>query len=69
VNQKRRSIKEINAQMDKINKRKPNKSQIEELGKVIKEINKKNDDHSVEEIPIKKIAIPLNHLEAFTHDQ
>lgn len=35
----RRKLKDINAQMDEISKRRPTKEQIEELGKVIKRIS------------------------------
>jgi hypothetical protein len=53
---KRLSIKEINAKMDKINKSKPTKEQIEDLGKNIREIEGINpSQESV--IPKKKIAI------------
>ena len=53
--QKRPSLKEINAQMDAIIKRKPTQEQIEELGDVIRKINEENQDvESV--IPDKKIA-------------
>ena len=53
--QKRPSLKEINAQMDAIIKRKPTQEQIEELGEVIRKINEENQDvESV--IPDKKIA-------------
>ncbi len=41
--QKRPSIREINAEMDAIMKRKPTKQQIEELGEVIRKINKENE--------------------------
>ncbi len=40
----RPSMKEINAEMDAIKKRKPTKEQIEELGNTIKQINEKNED-------------------------
>lgn len=59
---KRRSIIEINAEMDKINKRKPTKKQIEELGKVIQEINKGNDSYNSNDFPQKKIAISDENL-------
>lgn len=49
---KRPSLKEINAQIDKINKQKPLKKQIEELGDVIRKINEENT------FPAKKIAAP-----------
>ncbi|MFP5490954.1 MAG: hypothetical protein ACLGG0_05600 [Bacteriovoracia bacterium] len=53
---KRPSLKEINAHMDKLNKQKPSKKQIEELGEVIRKINEENGtDEKV--IPAKKIAI------------
>jgi Tfp pilus assembly protein PilO len=53
---KRPSLKEINAQMDKLNKQKPSKKQIDELGEVIRKINEENGtDEKV--IPVKKIAI------------
>lgn len=53
--QKRPSLKEINAQMDAIIKRKPTGEQIEELGDVIRKINEENQDvESV--ISDKKIA-------------
>lgn len=53
---KRPSLKEINAQMDKLNKQKPSKKQIEELGEVIRKINEENNSQGTV-IPAKKIAI------------
>lgn len=53
---KRRSIQEINKDMDTINKRKPSKDQIEDLARVIKKINEEDQSHE-EEIPVRKIAI------------
>lgn len=53
---KRPSLKEINAQMDKLNKQKPSKKQIEELGEVIRKINEDNNSQGTV-IPAKKIAI------------
>ncbi len=41
--QKRRSIREINASMDEIIKRKPTQKQIEELAEVIRKINEENE--------------------------
>ncbi len=41
--QKRRSIREINASMDEIIKRKPTQKQIEELAEVIRKINEGNE--------------------------
>jgi len=54
---KRRSIQEINKDIDTINKRKPSKDQIEDLGRVIKKINAEEQSHESEEIPVRKIAI------------
>lgn len=53
---KRPNLKEINAQMDKLNKQKPSKKQIEELGEVIRKINEENNSQGTV-IPAKKIAI------------
>ena len=53
---KRPSIREINAEMDAIIKRKPTKEQIEELAEVIRKINEENDDLDVENDSNKKIA-------------
>jgi len=53
---KRPSLKEINAQMDKLNKQKPSKKQIEDLGVVIRKINKENNSQGTV-TPAKKIAI------------
>ena len=52
----RRSLKEINAEMDAIMKRKPTKQQIEELGEVIRKINKENEAIDSMIDPNKKIA-------------
>lgn len=54
---RRRSIQEINNDMDAINKRKPSKDQIEDLARVIKKINEEDQSHESKEIPIRKIAI------------
>ncbi len=57
---KRPSLKEINAHMDKLNKQRPSKKQIEELGEVIRKINEENQkDEQV--IPVKKIAVSNDH--------
>lgn len=53
---KRPSLKEINAQMDKLNKQRPSKKQIEELGEAIRKINEENGTDE-KAIPAKKIAI------------
>ena len=52
----RRSLKEINAEMDAIMKRKPTKQQIEELGEVIRKINEENEAANSTIDPDKKIA-------------
>jgi hypothetical protein len=55
---KRRSIQEINKDMDIITKRKPSKDQIEDLARVIKKINEEErSSNESEEIPVRKIAI------------
>lgn len=54
---KRRSIQEINKDMDAINKRKPSKEQIEDLARVIKKINEDEQSDEAQEIPVRKIAI------------
>jgi hypothetical protein len=54
--QKRPSIREINAEMDAIIKRKPTKQQIEELGDVIRKINEENESTDSAIDPRKKIA-------------
>lgn len=54
--QKRPSIREINAEMDAIMKRKPTKQQIEELGEVIRKINEENEATDSTIDPNKKIA-------------
>ena len=59
---KRRSLKEIYADMDKINKRKPTKEQIEELGKVIRKINEENEA-TKPAVPNRKIAISNSETE------
>ncbi len=41
--QKRRSIREMNASTDEIIKRKPTQKQIEELAEVIRKINEENE--------------------------
>lgn len=53
---KRPSLKEINAQMDKLNKQKPTQKQIDELGEVIRKINEEYGTNE-KAIPAKKIAI------------
>lgn len=53
---KRRSLKEINAEMDAIIKRKPTKQQIEELGEVIRKINEENEASNSTIDSDKKIA-------------
>lgn len=58
---KRRSIQDINAEMDKINKRKPTKEQIEELGKVIQKINEEDQTHE-SNMPERKIAKSNDNL-------
>ena len=52
----RPSMKEINAEMDAIIKRKPTKEQIEELGNVIRKINEENESTDSTITPDKKIA-------------
>jgi hypothetical protein len=52
----RPSMKEINAEMDAIKKRKPTKEQIEELGNVIRKINEENEGTDSAVTPDKKIA-------------
>jgi hypothetical protein len=52
--QKRPSMKEINASIDAILKRKPTKKQIEELAEVIKKINEENGEAPIDSD--KKIA-------------
>jgi NTP pyrophosphatase (non-canonical NTP hydrolase) len=47
---KRRSLEEIYADMDRVNKRKPTSKQIEELGEVIQKINDGNQESISEEI-------------------
>ena len=63
---KRRSLEEIYADMDRVNKRKPTSQQIEELGEVIRKINEENqDDQTI--IPDKKIARPNIDMESHDH--
>ena len=52
----RPSMREINAEMDAIKKRKPSKEQIEDLGNVIRKINEENEGTDTANIPDKKIA-------------
>lgn len=58
---KRPSLKEINARMDKLNKQRPSKNQIEELNEVIRKINKENGTDE-EMIPARKIAASDDRL-------
>jgi hypothetical protein len=52
----RPSMREINAEMDAIKKRKPTKEQIEDLGDVIRKINEENEGTDTANISDKKIA-------------
>ena len=52
---KRRSLEEIYADIDKVNKRKPTAKQIEDLGNVIRKINEE-DQAEQAVVPDKKIA-------------
>lgn len=66
---KRRSIQEINKDMDAINKRKPSKEQIEDLARVIKKINEDEQSHESQEIPVRKIAISSENTGAEINGQ
>lgn len=66
---KRRSIQEINKDMDAINKRKPSKDQIEDLARVIKKINEEEQSHESEELPVRKIAISSDNSGAEINGQ
>lgn len=63
---KRRSLEEIYADMDRVNKRKPTSEQIEELGEVIQKINEENQVDQTT-IPDKKIARPDIDMESHDH--
>jgi hypothetical protein len=58
----RRSLKEINAEMDAINKRKPTDEQIKELAEVIRKINEENEAYDSAIDSNKKIAKPDDNL-------
>lgn len=66
---KRRSIQEINKDMDAINKRKPSKEQIEDLARVIKKINEEELSRESEEVPVRKIAISSDNAGAEINGQ
>ena len=65
-NVKRRSLEEIYADMDRVNKRKPTSQQIEELGEVIQKINEENQVDQTT-IPDKKIARSDIDMESHDH--